>query len=159
MPGEKAFTQVVAGDRHTCALDAEAKAWCWGGGDQAQRGDGRLTDQVTPVAVSGGRGYQTLVAGGAHTCGLSFGTVYCWGRGAEGQLGSGATSLQGNPAPVPGTFGGVTAGFAHTCALEASGTIRCWGDGNKGQLGTGIFAGSTTPVAVKSSVPFHRLAR
>ena len=73
-------------------------AYCWGFNGQGQLGDG--TNRLVPVAVSGGRTYTALVAGGQHTCGLvSGGTAYCWGENYYGQLGDG-TSGTNRTAPV-----------------------------------------------------------
>ncbi len=43
---------------------------------------------------------------------------------------------------------GITAGFAHTCAVSAAGAVTCWGDNSFGQLGDGATADSATPVEV-----------
>jgi alpha-tubulin suppressor-like RCC1 family protein len=67
-PGGDAYTALVAGGAHTCGLTAGGTAYCWGGNGNGQLGDGTVrTDRLVPVAVSGGRAFTALVAGGAHT--------------------------------------------------------------------------------------------
>jgi alpha-tubulin suppressor-like RCC1 family protein len=76
---------VSAGDWHTCALNpvfGTNNAKCWG-----YNGSGR----TSPPSGT----FQTVSAGGAHTCGiLEDGTVSCWGSNSYGQT---------SPPVLPGT--------------------------------------------------------
>ena len=51
--GGRAFVSLVAGQQHTCGLEAgTGTAWCWGWNDDGQLGDGTSgTDRSVPVAV------------------------------------------------------------------------------------------------------------
>ena len=97
--GGRTYTALAAGDAHTCGLATGGTAYCWGYNGNGQLGDGtsgnggdQSADRLVPVAVSGGRTYTALVAGGEHTCGLATGgTAYCWGWNAYGQLGDGTS--------------------------------------------------------------------
>ena len=141
---------ITAGHSHTCALDTTGKAWCWGGDGQGQVGDGDTSQQnkYEPVAVAGDRTYTTITAGdegsegGPHTCALdTAGKAWCWGGNGLGRLGDGVTGQQNKyaPAPVAGdrTYTTISAGGAHTCALESTGKAWCWGYAHWGQIGDG----------------------
>ena len=54
--GGHTFSRLTAGHYHTCALDSDGKAWCWGLGTYGTLGDGIVSDHrtATPVAVVGG---------------------------------------------------------------------------------------------------------
>jgi alpha-tubulin suppressor-like RCC1 family protein len=45
------LTQIAAGDPFGCAVRQAGAAYCWGGGDAGQLGDGNTTDSEVPVAV------------------------------------------------------------------------------------------------------------
>jgi len=151
---------VTAGDLHSCAVLSDAAgapfAACFGANDRGQLGDGTTSGHAAPVAIAlpGGPATGTLVlsAGGAHTCGADgAGRLWCWGRGDRGQLGTGATSDAATPTPIalPGGLAAaaVSAGEAHTCAVDRDGQVWCWGANDRAQLGfTGPDAG--IPVAV-----------
>jgi alpha-tubulin suppressor-like RCC1 family protein len=142
--------QLVAGDRHTCALLRGGTVRCWGDGAGGRLGYGNtynIGDNETPGMVRTvpvGGPVASLAAGGAHTCAvLVDGGLRCWGRATEGQLGFGNTRTIGandTPAiagdvPIGEKVVGVSAGKDHTCAVLRGGALRCWGNGANGRLG------------------------
>jgi hypothetical protein len=85
--GGLTFTTVVAGDQHTCALEASGATYCWGAGRAGQLGNGQNADSPRPVLVTGGHTFRTLSAGALHSCGTTAGGVtWCWGDDAAAQL-------------------------------------------------------------------------
>jgi len=145
--------QLVAGDGHTCALDADGAIWCWGRGDQGQLGDGLGVEHPSPTAVKlmgGVTAADAIAAGASHTCALAGGKIQCWGRNAEGQVGSPVQVPLLSPTSVAGISGAraIAAGGRHTCAIGADATVSCWGANESGQLGDGTTESSNVPVAV-----------
>ncbi|MFM7718050.1 MAG: RCC1 domain-containing protein [Actinomycetota bacterium] len=144
------------GTYHDCAATQDGGAWCWGRGTEGQLGDGAASDAVAPVAVAtpDGVAFARIVAGGFHTCALDAeGAAWCWGQDLHGQLGDGATAadraVPGRvAAPETVRFVALSAGFNHTCALDADGAAWCWGEGTSGQLGDGATDDASAPVAV-----------
>jgi cysteine-rich repeat protein len=156
-----AVTEIVAGANHTCALLSETdEIRCWGLGSSGQLGYANtqnIGDNETPASVnkfSFDRGIREIVAGGNHTCAVSYyGTLRCWGLGASGQLGYGNTQnigdneafdkvepLEGVYQYVFGALRGIehiSLGGNHTCIRFGLGAVRCWGLGSSGQLGYG----------------------
>jgi alpha-tubulin suppressor-like RCC1 family protein len=165
-PTTRQWQAVTARTAHTCALDSEGTAYCWGSNLVGQLGVGGEADRSRPTAVAGSRKYRLLSAGDRFTCGLDLaGAAWCWGDSTFGQLGSTAT---GNclglpcsrvPAPVSGgrTYTTLAAGGNHVCGLDASGSAWCWGDNGQGQLGVSGFAPTPTPVAVQGGLRFSAL--
>ena len=144
------FKAVSAGDAHTCAIDEDDSAWCWGSGEEGRLGvaapdtcmlaDSDVSCALEPVALGDGRSYRVISAGGAHACAVeASGTLWCWGQGAYGQLGigdPGDPAERAAPVQVNGPYAAVATGASHTCALTSSGRTRCFGDGSNGQLGS-----------------------
>jgi alpha-tubulin suppressor-like RCC1 family protein len=128
----------------TCGLDTTNAAWCWGGNQNGQLGNGTmgggLRDSV-PLPVSGGLFFSKLSAEGGFACGIASGDLYCWGRN---------TPL---PTLVPGglTWKAISVSPTHQCGLTADGTAYCWGEDEFGQTGVGSTTGDLvlepTPVA------------
>lgn len=152
-----------AGMQHTCGLNAAGRAFCWGPNYAGMlgTGDSESSTRVIPTAVLGGLTFQTISAGGGHTCALSTtGAAYCWGLGSSGQLGNGSTTNRATPFPVSGghTFTRLTVGYAHTCGLVANGTLYCWGNNFWGQLGIGSNTNQSTPVATTGGRTFVRVS-
>ena len=169
------FTTVVAGRSHTCALDAEGDAWCWGSNQLGQLGIdpqahvacGVAACSPLPAPVAGNRRFVSLAAGDQFTCGLEAeGTVWCWGLGDVGQLGQ----------PISGDCGGsrcsfvpllvqgeqrlrtLSAGRAHVCGLSEDGEAVCWGYNDQGQLGRADRVDSPVPRAVATDERFVQVS-
>ena len=160
----KTLTQIVAGFSYTCALDTSGAAYCWGLNSSGQLGNGGTTQSLVPVTVTtsgvlSGKTLTQIATGNSQTCALdSSGTAYCWGANGNGQLGNNSTTRSLVPLAVTtsGVLSGktltqVTAGFAHTCALDSSGAAYCWGANGNGQLGNSSTTQSLVPVAVTTS--------
>ena len=91
---------VIAGGDHTCVLDTQGGAQCWGANAFGQVGDGSPAISVPrPTAVAGlFSGTVALGAGGGHTCAeLGGGGMKCWGLNASGELGDATTSDRRTP--------------------------------------------------------------
>jgi alpha-tubulin suppressor-like RCC1 family protein len=145
-------TRLSAGSRHTCRINEDGTASCWGDGREGQLGDGTQIGVSFPVRVSGLSNVVGIACGDAHTCAvLGDGGVRCWGRNDDSQIGPAA--LRGldqlTPVAVSGITNAVavTAGRAHSCALLVDGTVRCWGK-NGGNLGDGTNVDRPFPVQV-----------
>jgi alpha-tubulin suppressor-like RCC1 family protein/predicted Ser/Thr protein kinase len=146
-----ARARVVAGGMHTCMITADGRAFCWGGNDRGQIGNGGTSRASSPAVVSVDVRFTTIAAGLSHSCGIARGGVaWCWGANDHGQLGDRTMAQHTIPLRVAGshTFTEITVGAAHTCALDDSGAVWCWGSNAQGQLGApGEDAAQPTPVA------------
>jgi hypothetical protein len=106
------FTQLSLGWNHTCGLESDGSAVCWGAG---KTNTGIVPEYGQSIVPSGT--FTQLSAGAYHTCGLrSDGSAICWGNNRSGQ----------STAPS-GTFTQLSAGGAHTCGLKSDGSAVCWG--------------------------------
>ncbi|HEX8390949.1 MAG TPA: hypothetical protein VF665_01225 [Longimicrobium sp.] len=147
---------LAANGTNSCGLTAEGAAFCWGSNDAGQLGDGTYLNRLTPspVAMPAGVAFDTLIAGGDHTCGLTAaGQAYCWGLNVFGEVGDGSSGgIHGVPVavaqPAGVAFTTLAAGKNHTCALTAGGAAYCWGRNDYGQAGDGSKAHRATPGAV-----------
>ncbi len=150
------FGTVGAGGRHSCTLIAN-KAYCWGGNDRGQLGDGDIESSDQPTAVVGDLEFTQLTTGYSHTCGIvRGGEAYCWGADDRGQLGDATTTSRSAPVRVAGnqTFRVLRAGQYHTCGLTTAGEVYCWGANTNGQLGEGSGTTRSSPVRVTANVRF-----
>ncbi|TAG06275.1 MAG: RCC1 repeat-containing protein [Betaproteobacteria bacterium] len=140
---DDAASQVVSGQRHSCAINAAGGVLCWGNNTFGELGDGTGINRRTPVPVVGLQSRAVMLsAGAASTCAvLVTGTVKCWGSNGAGQLGDATTVDRLAPVTVSGIAAdsvvSVALGTAHACALLTSGAAKCWGDNTSAQLGIG----------------------
>ena len=160
----KIISQLSANGYHTCAIDSDGKAYCWGLGLSGQLGQGTATDSSVPVAVNtsgvlAGKTIKQLSAKDYHTCAVaSDDKAYCWGFNNVGQLGNNTTTNSSVPVAVntSGVLAGktikqISANDYHTCAVDSDGKAYCWGRNDYGQLGTGTTTNSSVPVAASVS--------
>jgi alpha-tubulin suppressor-like RCC1 family protein len=152
--GGLTFTDLAAGNKHTCGLTSSGQAYCWGDNGFYQLGNGTSTASSTPVPVGGGHSFVAIWASSAQVCALDGdGLAYCWGENLFGQLGDGtAFNFRSLPTPVSGgiSFTRLSMGAAHTCGLTASGSAYCWGLNADAQLGDGSATQRTVPTLVAS---------
>ena len=172
--GDVTFTSLSSGFAHTCALERDGSAWCWGANETAQLGDGTTKNAPTPtplpVRVNTDVRFKTIAAGGGHTCAVSLdGVGYCWGGNWHGQLGVGdrdgdvaAACCYRLPRPIRTALRlrtAVAAGIS-SCAVAIDGKAYCWGSPQEGRLGTGAADAAnkggdkTIPTAVAADVSF-----
>ena len=87
---------------------------------------------------------------------MESGNLWAWGLNNKGQLGDGTTSDKSAPVKIKsGTkFKSVSAGTAHSMAIDESGNLWTWGNNKYGQLGDGTISDHSTPVKVKSGTNF-----
>ena len=149
------FRQISAGDRHTCGVTTDNRAYCWGLDSTGQLGDGGTANRGRPTLVAGGLRYIEVYAGGNHTCGITTtNRAYCWGANGSGQLGDGTTTERHQPVAVAnGSFVQIRAGYRHTCAVNASNVAFCWGDNTWGQLGDNSKTRRLKPVRLAGDRP------
>ena len=112
-PPKGPFTQIAAGGKFGCALDAKGTATCWGA-----------------IAAPPAGPFTKISAEYSHACGVRpSGELACWGAGNY------------NVAQAPaGSFRDVAAAQFSTCGVHRDGTIACWGEPSRGTHPAGSFA-------------------
>lgn len=143
-----AYRAFAVGSAHACGLLASGEAQCWGLNNNGQLGDGTTTSRNDAMPVAGGLVFDTITAGGLHSCGLVGTVAYCWGANGIGQTGDGTTTTpRTTPVLVADghEFVSLAAGGFHTCGSAGTGLAYCWGAGSSGQLGNGTSGASIVP--------------
>ena len=109
------LTAIVAGDQHTCGIDLDGQAVCWGDTDTGAFNQLVIPDITQPL--------ESIAAGAHHTCAVDVtGRVWCWGLN---------TNLQAEP-PNDGLgvngegFVKVAGGLNFSCGIQTNGDIACW---------------------------------
>ena len=145
---------VVAGGMHTCLVGADGRAFCWGGNDRGQVGNGGTMRTAVPSIVSPEVRFGAIAAGLSHSCALARGSgiAWCWGDNDQGQLGDRSIAPHATPVRAADgrAFTAIAVGAAHTCGLEPDGDAWCWGSNVHGQVGGGDLAspGISAPALV-----------
>lgn len=129
--GDLRFSQVVAGGSSACALEeGTGRAWCWGGGNLGQLGNGTREGSAVPVPVETDARFVELSigevwAGTGSVAGLTAdGRVFIWGASPESQ-GSWLTFSGVTPVEVP--LPGPAEAATSLCALVGP-EVLCWPD-------------------------------
>lgn len=141
------FRALAAGGDHTCAVDTNGKAWCWGEEFSPATGESsfgalpkhahRRIPAFNDLGVPAN--FVAIDTNLQHTCAVSAAQdVFCWGGNFSGQLGAPMAILSSTRAQLVRSgnrYKSVTAGTAHSCAVQASnGLVDCWGDNSDFQL-------------------------
>ena len=159
------YHRVLAGagtTRVAFALRDDGAVLSWGGGDwnitnAAQRDalgrESSFSPDGDPREIPGLDQVTRVVAGDAHACALSQGTVYCWGRNATAAVGNSTKFDVRTPVPVAlmgaASIRHVAVSNVTTCAVDQRGRAYCWGDNTSGQLGSGDAEFTLNPVVVE----------
>ena len=100
--GTATFQSVAAGTEHTCALDRDGAAWCWGldvrggvGRGMIPNGNELLNDLIipTPQRVATALRFRGIAVGAMmSTCAVTLAEqhAWCWGNNSSGVLGIGS---------------------------------------------------------------------
>ncbi|MFC1746116.1 Ig-like domain-containing protein [Candidatus Riflebacteria bacterium] len=161
--------KIDAGDTHTLVLKTDGKVWAYGNNEFGQLGNGESgggKEQTSPVLVKGVGGscclkeIKDISAGGAHSLALKIdGTVVAFGANTTGQLGDNSTTTRNTPVYVKNSDGSgnlsniicISAGGAHSLALDASGTVWAFGLNDSGQLGDDSNSNRKLPVRLEQN--------
>ncbi len=154
---------MALGSNHSCSQMSDGSAYCWGGQQHGQLGNGALdlwgitypdkvlTDNMAPPRPIDNIA-QIASGGGSHSCVLlEDKTMKCWGTNAKGQLGLGVI---GDSTPFPTSVPDLAdvatmdVGRFNTCAALEDGTVKCWGRNDRGQLGNTVDEDISTPLTV-----------
>lgn len=157
------FTQISAGNTHTCALADGGIPWCWGSDANGQLGRGGMFSDsgvAKRVWTRDMGAVQRIKAGASHTCALNVDAVlWCWGNNIDGRVGDGTTEQRRLPVRVASADGfpdgGVTdfaLGTYHTCATTVNEHVYCWGDNDYSRLGNPAPDRTEAPVQVRRYV-------
>ncbi|MEM9194600.1 MAG: hypothetical protein AAGF12_35810 [Myxococcota bacterium] len=157
------WIEIGSGFDHTCGIrwTGGRTLYCWGERfegvmDGSNRlGSGPAAPEIQGVVqVPDRTGWQMVVGGEAHSCGIGSSadgpsTLFCWGTGLNGQLGRGPIDADIPQALMGQGWEFVEAGWIHTCGVR-SGEFLCWGSPQNGRLGIGMtmMGAITEPTAV-----------
>ena len=153
----KTFCQISAGNLHSAAIDKNGRAWAWGASSFGQLGDNSTTTKCYPVAVAGAvKTFCQISAGGNHSLAIDKnGRAWAWGTNGTGLLGDNTIVSKRTPVSVQGgvkTFCQISAGGAHSLAMDKNGRAWAWGSNSNGQLGDNSITSRLTPVSVQGGV-------
>jgi alpha-tubulin suppressor-like RCC1 family protein len=124
VPGLTTARQISTGTWHSCAIDAEAKALCWGRNFGGALGNGSNAEKsfAPPTPVVDLSSAAEIRAGGSYTCVRSTdGAASCWGLVVSGTV--------ARPARVPklDPVAKLSVAQDRACALGRDGAAYCWG--------------------------------
>lgn len=124
------FTQICAGNKHTCAIDTTGRIRCWGVLDERTLNIPPADPKVFP---NDGSPWTSLSCGYDTTCAVSeSGSMYCWGLEDERD---GLMLTAAQPYEDMGkVWDRVFLGHYHGCVVDATGRASCFGLDEWGQV-------------------------
>jgi len=157
------WEQVSAGNNQCVAIKTDGTLWGWGRNIDGQLGQGNTTNRSSPVQV-GALTNWAKVSSGANSC-LAIktdGTLWSWGVNTSGQLGInvGVTQSRSSPVQVGAltNWAQISAGEAHSLAMDTSNKLFEWGLNSSGQLGQNNTTNRSSPVQVGALTSWTKLA-
>ena len=162
----KTIKQISAGNRYTCAVASDNKAYCWGGNNNYEAGIGITGHLKKPHAVQGdlvGNNIDTVLPGCAHSCALTIDKkFYCWGYNSGYRPFGFNTTSNEVKLPILARDGllaeielkRLVLSFLdqgpHNCAIDKDNKAYCWGSNNYGQLGDQVSVGGIRQIKIKN---------
>lgn len=162
--------KIEVGHYHSCGINLDNLAYCWGGNTRGQLGANSVIDYSYPFAVNTASGISGLYnmtvisidAGDRFSCvKASDNNAYCWGQNDNGQIGDNSWSQRNAPVAVnitsasalyQKTVKDISVGFWHVCVIaNEDNKVYCWGYNYEGELGIGTSGSGNDknlPVAV-----------
>lgn len=139
---DKRYKQISAGSDHILALDTDNNLWGWGRNLQGQL-TGNDNFYLTPKQISlpTGTKIKKIVATRDNSIVLDTNDhAWAWGSNNFGRLGVGGTQPNyRTPTPIAGNhkFAEISAGYAHTVAIDFDRHVWAWGSNSRGSAGAG----------------------
>lgn len=122
---DRRFSRITLGDQHTCGLEPDGSAWCWGSNHSGQLGRESPSLTNVPLPVSGGLAFRDIRAGGSHTCALSpDDTMWCWGGSDRGRAYEPRPVTDGTD--IVAMDAGRSVSGITACAVRRGGSVACW---------------------------------
>ncbi|RAL20240.1 hypothetical protein DL240_17825 [Lujinxingia litoralis] len=98
--GDVPLVSVSSGNVHSCGLNSDGEAWCWGYNDHGQLGVVQTGNELVPVEVDVDETFLQIEAGKIHTCAITTaGVILCWGENGDSELGR---EIEGSETHIPG---------------------------------------------------------
>ncbi|MBM3720683.1 MAG: hypothetical protein FJW47_02135 [Actinobacteria bacterium] len=157
----KTLVGIAVGANHSCGF-SNTEVFCWGSNYSYELGNGDLSKNAYPIAVSGLpkdlKQIQELSLSTSGTCALIDKNIYCWGSNEGGRFAKDLNSnysvniptvIDMKGALLGREFQSISLSVNSSCAL-ASGATFCWGNNSAGLLGTGDLITSVTPKPLQS---------
>ena len=154
------FQSVSVGSYHSLAIDINGNLWAWGSNSYGALGDGTGVMQTSPVQITASNGsvtkFQSVSVGNFYSLAIDIeGNLWAWGNNESGQLGNGTSINSSRPVQIiasNGTvtkFKGISAGSAHSLAMDINGNLWAWGSNSYAQIDENLDWKITSPLMIE----------
>jgi alpha-tubulin suppressor-like RCC1 family protein len=152
--------KVSLGQHHSCAIDSNSRAYCWGDSWDNNTATGQTSYPKIPKRIHKPNGsanwdatFIDIAASQEHTCAIKTnGVAYCWGNDSYGSLGKLSVKNDDRQYPVKvsgnKTWVSIATGEWNTCGINDDQYLFCWGKSLLGQLGNNTTNWSASPQRV-----------
>ena len=152
--------KVSLGQHHSCAIDSNSRAYCWGDSWDNNTATGQTSYPKIPKRIHKPNGsanwdatFIDIAAAQEHTCAIKTnGVAYCWGNDSYGSLGKLSVKNDDRQYPVKvsgnKTWVSIATGGWNTCGINDDQYLFCWGKSLLGQLGNNTTNWSASPQRV-----------